>query len=188
MTAQLESALTALRQPGQRFEQLTIQAPRLPGLYAFYAPQQVLAAWPWDVPYENRPLYVGKSERSLNSRDVLTHFGTGKTGWSTVRRSLAVALKDELQLAAVPRNVTAPARPANFGLTIEGERRLSDWMREHLTLAFWVSPGGVDLGELETAVIDDWQPPLNIDKVRNPSQWMRAGRRAFADAVRAQTG
>lgn len=157
-------------------------------MYAFRTDASILAAMPWDVPFSGKPLYIGKSESSLNSRDVTTHFGTGKTGWSTVRRSLAVVLREKLELAAVPRNATLPVRPANYGLTSEGEECLTIWMKKHLTVAMWVKPEGVVLKPVETAVIKHWQPPLNLDKVDHPSGWLSNGRKALANDVRRQTG
>jgi len=65
----------------------------------------------------NRPLYVGKAENSLVARDVKTHFGDGRTGQSTVRRSFAALLHDELGLRGVPRNTAKPGYYANYGLS-----------------------------------------------------------------------
>lgn len=183
-----QDAIRALQTRGLAYDALVDDAPRRPGLYAFWADPSTLAAMAWDVPFEGKPLYVGKSESSLNSRDVTTHFGTGKTGWSTVRRSLAVVLRDELRLASVPRNATLPVRPANYGLTPDGEERLTAWMKTHLTIAMWVKPVGIVLKPIETDVIKHWQPPLNLDKVDHPSKWLSNGRKAFADDVRRQTG
>ncbi|MGW3547006.1 GIY-YIG nuclease family protein [Janibacter hoylei] len=58
------------------------------------------------------PLYIGKAERSLVSRDLQTHFTSGKTGQSSLRRSLAALLRVELDLTAQPRN---PSRPDGRG-------------------------------------------------------------------------
>jgi hypothetical protein len=99
-----------------------------------------------------------------------------------------VLLRSELALQAVPRNDTLPVRPANFGLTEDGEVRLSHWMRANLTLAFWEKPDGVVLRPIETEVIETWQPPLNLDKIEHPSEVLVRGRREFANAVRAAAG
>lgn len=39
-------------------------------------------------------LYVGKAERRLRGRDLWTLFNTGRTGRSTLRRTLAALLAD----------------------------------------------------------------------------------------------
>lgn len=78
---------------------------------------------------------MGKAERSLASRDVDTHFSTAKTGSSTLRRSLAGLLVDQLALEGRPRNPAKPERFANsrwLDATVRlpgtAERRL--WRRE----------------------------------------------------------
>ena len=86
------------------------------------------------------PLYVGKAEQSLQSRDIRTHFATGRTGSSTVRRSFAALLRNSQGLRGVPRNMERPRAPANFGLLPEGDERLTAWMQERLFLAYWAKP------------------------------------------------
>ena len=78
--------------------------PKQPGLYAFYGDDRTWFDLGLSPAYDGQHLYVGKAERSLNGRDVGTHFAAGKTGSSTVRRSLAALLVNELALIAVPRN------------------------------------------------------------------------------------
>lgn len=74
-------------------------APRTPGLYA---------------------LYVGKAEKSLNGRDVGTHSSLpGKTGSSTVRRSLAALLVHRVDLEPEPRNPAKPDGSANVWSSAE---------------------------------------------------------------------
>jgi hypothetical protein len=59
------------------------------------------------------------------------------------------------------------------------------WL-EHLRLAGWPSPVGVVLDEIETAVLADLMPPLNLDKVATPGHALvRSGRRHLADQARA---
>ena len=76
--------------------------PKEPGLYAFYGDDQAWSELGLRSAFAGQPLYVGKAERSLNGRYVGTHFAAGKTGSSTVRRSLAALLVDTLGLVAVP--------------------------------------------------------------------------------------
>ena len=110
---------------------------------------------------------------------------TGKTGSSTVRRSLAALLADELELVAVPRNLNKPDASANFALDPASDARLSTWMEHHLRLATWVKPEGTVLGDVETAVVLRLRPPLNLDKVGETRDRLRRARRRLADSARA---
>jgi hypothetical protein len=159
--------------------------PRRPGLYAFYGDARAWADLALAPAVEDQPLYVGKAERSLNGRDVGTHFSTGRTGSSTVRRSLAALLTKELALHAVPRNLLHPDGSANFGLEPCSDARLSEWMGARLALATWVRPDGVNLDEIETAVVLRLRPPLNLDKVGEPRERLRLARMRMADMARA---
>jgi hypothetical protein len=156
-----------------------------PGLYAFYGDARAWKDLGLRPAFEEQPLYVGKAEKSLNGRDVGTHFATGKTGSSTVRRSLAALLADELNLVAVPRNLAKPDGSANFGLDPASDTRLSDWMEQRLTLATWVKPPDATLDTIETAVVRQLRPPLNLDKVGESRERLRAARKRMADIARA---
>jgi hypothetical protein len=134
---------------------------------------------------QDGPLYVGKAEHSLASRDLRTHFSTGKTGSSTVRRSFAALLREPLQLRAVPRNLSRPERFANFGLDVDGDDRLTAWMHQRLTLAVWVTPViTMPLKEIEAAVIGHWDPPLNLTQVTQVLPALRHGRQTMAAQAR----
>ena len=113
--------------------------PSKPGLYSVYADPKTWQELDLEA-HEGCPLYIGKAEQSLRSRDIRTHFATGRTGSSTVRRSFAALLRNPLGLRGVPRNMACPERPANFGLAAEGDQRLTAWMQERLFLAYWVKP------------------------------------------------
>ena len=160
--------------------------PARPGLYAIYGDEQ---AWR-DIklePAPDQPLYVGKAEDSLVSRDLNGHFATNpnskpRTGSSTVRRSFAALLRDALDLHAVPRNLAKPERFSNYALADGGDARLNEWMHARLTLAVWPAPAAMPvlLGDVETAVIVRFTPPINLDK--NPRKLARlsAARAAMA--------
>src|SRR5690606_21537157 len=96
-----------------------------PGLYAVHGDVSVWDELRLTRPVDARPLYVGKAEDSLAGRDVGTHFGTGRTGSSTLRRSLAALLRETLDLRAQPRNPANPGYFANFGLEPDGDERLT---------------------------------------------------------------
>ncbi|MCT1396648.1 hypothetical protein M4D51_13030 [Microbacterium sp. p3-SID338] len=160
--------------------------PAFPGLYAIYGDEQ---AWR-DLqlePAPYAPLYVGKAEKSLVSRDLNGHFATNpksapRTGGSTVRRSFAALLREALDLRAVPRNLAKPERFDKYSLAEGGDARLNEWMHSRLTLAVWPAPAAmpVPLGDVETAVIVHFTPPINLDK--NPGKLPRlsAARAAMA--------
>jgi len=135
--------------------------------------------------FHDQPSCVGKAEKSLNGRDVGTHFATGKTGSSTVRRSLAALLAEELELIAVPRNLRKPDGSANFALEHAGDARLSTWMEQRLRLATWVKPEQATLEDVETAFVRRLRPPLNLDEVGEPRDRLRQARRRLADVARA---
>lgn len=114
-----------------------------------------------------------------------THFAVGETGSSTVRRSLAALLLNKLAMVAVPRDLAKPDSSANFALDGESEVRLSGWMEQRLSLAIWSKPQDAILDEIETAVVRQLHPPLNLDKVGEPRQQLREARRHMADIARS---
>ncbi len=179
------AALRSFGGTRHRYADAVRLVPRGPGLYAFYGDDRAWADLQLSPAFGGQPLYVGKAERSLNGRDVGTHFAAGRTGSSTVRRSLAALLVDSLALVAVPRNLAKPDGSANFGLDAASESRLSAWMERQLSLATWSKPEGIDLDDIETAVVRQLQPPLNLNKVHEPRTRLRAARRHLANAARA---
>lgn len=158
--------------------------PKAPGLYAFYGDEQAWSDVGLVPAFDDQPLYIGKAEKSLNGRDIGTHFATGKTGSSTVRRSLAALLAAKLDLVAVPRNLAKPDGSANYSLASASDDCLSEWMEERLVLATWVKPDGLVLDQVETAVLQRLRPPLNLDKVGEPRDRLRRARAALATASR----
>lgn len=134
--------------------------PNEAGLYAVHG--DLLAVEDLAAGAADHPLYVGKAERSLLGRDLLTHFATGKTGSSTLRRTLSALLREPLELRAVPRNLARPDGSANYSLESSGDERLTEWMHARLRLSVWVRPDGVVLDEVETAVLNALRPPLNL--------------------------
>lgn len=171
------TALSALTGERWLITEAATRVPPRPGLYAIYGDEQ---AWR-DLqlePTTDQPLYVGKAEKSLVSRDLNGHFATNpkskpRTGSSTVRRSFAALLRDALDLHAVPRNPAKPERFPNYGLAEGGDTLLNEWMHTRLMLAVWPSPAGIPipLGDVETAVIVYFRPPINLDK--NPGKLAR---------------
>jgi hypothetical protein len=124
----LTEALRHLAGPTMSIAEAKVEVPTRPGLYAVHGEAEVWQELGLGEPTDARPLYVGKAERSLASCDVDTHFSTGKTGSSTLRRSLAGLLADQLALEGRPRNPAKPERFANFGLEASDDESLTGWM------------------------------------------------------------
>jgi hypothetical protein len=181
----VSDALGALGSPGEPVGSADSSVPNSPGLYALHGDAEAWTSLGLRAPSGPVPLYVGKAEDSLLGRDMKTHFRSGKTGWSSVRRSFAALLRRPLDLHAVPRNVNRPEKFTNFGLDEAGDDRLTAWMLEHLTLAVWPKPDEtVSLADLERTVLEHWQPPVNLELNRAASPALRAARSAMADEAR----
>ena len=196
LEALVGDALASLALPGLPISEAAATVPAKPGLYAVHG-----SALAWsDLGIAGREpgisLYAGKAQKSLASRDVRVHFGIGAsggstTGQSTLRRSLAALLVDQLQLRPVPREKAPPHRFAMFALDEPSDGRLTEWMHEHLRLAPWVMPAeaGVALVAVESAVITRWVPPLNLKGSPSPSRELSNARARMArraqESVRA---
>lgn len=181
----LTEALSLLTAGGSSLDVAELEVPSAPGLYAVTGDDDVWVELELTLPADDRPLYVGKAERSLASRDVRTHFATGKTGSSTLRRALAGLLAARLDLRAQPRNPSKPGYFSNFGLEAAGDERLTAWMRDRLRLAVWPSPAGMSLDAIETLVLQHVEPPLNLSKVRTPwGSQVKAARAQLASQAR----
>lgn len=178
----IEQATTALTGPAISAGEAEGVAPKRPGLYAISASTQGLAT----IGLEGAGIvYVGKSERSLASRDLGQHFADGQTGRSTLRRSLAALITDEIAMHPRPRNPMKPADFDRYALDEESDRLLTAWMREHLRLAFWAAPDGTVLRPIEVAVIQRLLPPLNLTDCVTPSTTaVKASRRIMAERAR----
>ena len=133
------------------------------------------------------PLYVGKAEGSFVSRDLRTHFSSGKTGQSTIRRSFAALLRDSVGFRGVPRNLEKPGHFTNYGLTVDDDAQLTEWMWGHLALAVWPARAA-DLKKVERGVVRLLDPPLNIEYLpRSTRRDLSLARKAMADDARRWT-
>lgn len=160
--------------------------PRRPGLYAIHAGRKVWLELVLGEPPDERPLYLGKAEASLVSRDLDTHFGDGRTGSST-RRSFAALLRQPLGFEGRPRNPAKPARPSNYGLSPAHDRKLTAWMRDKLSLAVWPKPNDCPfaLVDIEHRLLQMLLPPLNLAGVLTSwTSTVKAARKVMADQAR----
>lgn len=128
-------------------------------------------------------IYIGKSESSQLSRDKETHFRSGKTGSSTLRRTLGALLREELELLPIPRNSNdvKKGRITFYKFNDYSEQRLTLWMVENLSISYYEypqSPKAIDF--LETQMINLAKPIFNLAKnSTNPfSVYIKAKRKA----------
>lgn len=185
----IEDAIAMLTSERWAITDVSNHVPSRPGLYAIYGDETAWRGLGLE-PRTELPLYVGKAEDSLVTRELNGHFAANpdiapRTGSSTVRRSFAALLRDALDLRAVPRNLSRPERFTNYALAQGGDARLNGWMRDRLSLAVWPAPPARDwsLADVETAVIQHFTPPINISK--NPRKLARLSHARAAMAVEA---
>jgi len=168
----IEACLKQLRHTRMSFQSAITSVQKKPGLYAIFGDANTWQELGLGTPPDDRPLYAGKSEKSLVERPLGQHFGyrvgtrsrtTSITGWSTLRRSLAALLHDRLKLMACPRNIANPGYYEKFGLAAEGDQALTKWMCQHLVLAVWEYTGITPPHTVECQVKQRLLPPLNCD-------------------------
>jgi hypothetical protein len=184
--ADIENVLGALTGPRHDLRDALPELPAKPGLYAIYCDE---AGWT-DLGLQEREVeeavYVGKAEDSLVSRDLVSHFGNGRTGSSTVRRSFAALLRERLALSAVPRNPSKPGHFASYGLAPADDAKLTGWMREHLQIAVWPWDHTEPLADVERSVLQWLHPTLNIAGVQHRYRsLLQAKRKVMADQARS---
>jgi hypothetical protein len=156
--------------------------PTRPGLYPIYGDAKTWMELGLGEPSDRRPLYIGKAEDNLATRDLKTHFGDRRTGQSTERRSFAALLHDTLGFR-IPRNPAKLAHFSNYGLSPEHDAALTAWTRERPHLAVWEKPLGCrhPLTSIEVALILEWLPPLSLDCVITPwTSQVKAARAVMA--------
>lgn len=141
-----------------------LPVPSQPGLYAI----RLKTSLP-GFAQSGQWIYLGKSESSLAGRDISTHFRSGKTGSSTLRRSLGAILKDKLRLTAIPRgNGKTEKDCINYKFTEVGEETLTQWMLNNLDIGFWAFNedlvGEVTLRDIEGQLLEKLGLPLDLDQ------------------------
>lgn len=181
----LQQVLSSLQAPRHKLSASLATLPAQPGLYAIYGDERAWTDMHFDMPSDDTPMYVGKAEDNMAKR-AKTHFGDGRTGSSTVRRSFAALLRHDLALTGIPRNPAKPADFANYGLSPADDAKLTRWMRDHLAIAMWPTDGSRALAHIEAEVLTRWNPALNIAGVDH--QWkpmLQEQRRLMTDQARA---
>ena len=116
-------------------------------------------------------VYVGMTEKSLLVRN---HFLHAHSGGSTLRRSLGALLRETLKLEPIRRDAK-PENASKFRFADDGEARLTEWMKANLLAAQTEISG--DVRSKETALIQEWEPPLNLTKWINPQKALVSAKR-----------
>jgi len=163
------------------------RVPNRPGLYAIHGDRQTWNELGLGDPPDARPLYIGKAEDSLVTRDLKTHFGDGRTGRSTVRRSFAALLHETLSLRGIPRNINKPGYFSSFGLSAADDAALTRWLGRRLLLATWQKPAdcAFALEEIEGELLGELAPPLNLKGAATPwTTQVKEARALMADEAR----
>ncbi len=160
-----------------------LEPPSSPGVYVIYL-RDPSALLPF-APGPDGLVYVGSSS-SLRDRELEAHFASGKTGFSTLRRSLGALLKQRLGLVPMPRGSGSSEDDAsNYSFTEDGEAKLTDWMKSNLEVGFCVAP---DREAAERGLIERLGPLLNLTGWQNPERkTIKKLRKACADEARAQS-
>jgi hypothetical protein len=132
--------------------------PTVPGLYAWWASPDVLPALIGPAHPSTaglRLLYVGIATK-LRSRLASNHLG--RSGGSTLRRTLAGFLLDDEQYRTRWTDRVV--------LLDDDERRLTAWMVEHLHVTWCEHPTPRNV---EQTIIQTLRPPLNVEHASGPT-------------------
>jgi len=135
------------------------------GVYAFFFYGSDFPL-PDYTPKKGEIIYIGKTESSQKKRDAETHFATGKTGSSTVRKSFGSLLQEKLNLKPIPRGQAdiEAGRKSAFKFDVISEKKLTEWMINNLGLSFYEYTDMSTIEKLETELIHEVVPVINIDK------------------------
>lgn len=137
----------------------------VPGLYAWWVDEAGASDLSAGIgaTVESGRIYAGQTgatkwpsgkrgKATLASRIGSNHL-SGRIRGSTFRFTLAAALSGSLALVPSGPKTLEPA----------GEQRLSNWIRNHLSVAVHRFPDADRLGDLESRVLRVLDPPLNIN-------------------------
>lgn len=139
---------------------------KLPGIYAIFFTGNNFPVL-GDKVKKHQIIYIGKTESSQEKRDAKTHFTTGKTGSSTVRKSIGSIICATENLRPIPRNDSdyKKGRFSHFRFDQPSEEIITKWMKNNLALSFYEYPRTKqEIEKLETEIIDNFIPILNISK------------------------
>ena len=104
-------------------------------------------------------IYTGVAGTNLRGRIWRNHIG-GNAGHSTLRLTIGCLLG----YTPIPRDKKNPNN-GHVRFVIDEERELRAWMKENLVFHYLHNESP---DKMETKLIEDYNPPLNIDKNKNP--------------------
>jgi hypothetical protein len=127
-----------------------------PGIYAWHGDEAAGELLSTTLgAFRTSPLYLGRTSATLNGRIAREHLHNTKS--STLRRSLAAMLWDELDLRRAGRNT----------IDADGNARLTAWMLEHLSVSIVPVVERSNVALIEADLLGLLDPPLNLVKVAN---------------------
>lgn len=162
---EIDEIINHLRKNKTNFLEITSFS-KYPGIYSIFFCGNIFPVENY-IPKQDEIIYLGKTESSQEKRDSKTHFKSGKTGSSTVRKTIGSLLRIKHNLKPIPRNNTdfLNKRFSHFKFDNESEQIITEWMENNLALAFYEYPKSkTEIDELETSLIQKLIPVLNIDK------------------------
>ncbi len=113
-------------------------------------------------------IYIGMSKKNLSESYFEKHLKAGKTGWSTLRRSIGAILKSKLNLTAQKRDLDSKKlRADKYKYDSIGEDKLTIWMKENLKMGYWITTESLsseDLNDKKEKVILKLRPTLDLNK------------------------
>jgi hypothetical protein len=125
--------------------------------------------------------------KDLSNRTIQQHFSTGKTGSSTLRRTVGAILKVKLSLEAIPRSYGRKEKDfCNYRFENSGEVEITEWMHTHLKVAVHSS---INYKNLENLLVQELQPRFNLTKCSNPNRKLLMDlRKLCANEARRKAG
>lgn len=136
--------------------------PSVAGIYAFFLADNSNLH---DFGKVGQIIYIGIAKDSLHKRDFNQHFKTGKTGSSTVRRSVGAILKKKLNLTAIPRGEKHDKRRYRYYKFVE-EQILTDWLNKNIKIGYWIPEQTItykELRNIEKQITIELKPTLDLD-------------------------
>ena len=139
---------------------------KFPGIYALFF---IGNDFPLlgDSVVKHQIIYIGKTESSQEKRDAKTHFTSGKTGNSTVRKSIGSIVCEKENFIPIPRNESdyKKGRLSHFKFDENSEEKITKWMKNNLAISFYeFNKTKQEIEDLETKLILQVVPILNISK------------------------
>jgi hypothetical protein len=129
-------------------------------------------------------VYIGQSS-NLAQREFETHFNSGSSGFSTLRRTIGALLKDELKLKAIPRSTgDSDTNWRNYKFTSDGEDKITKWMKDNLLVSVFETP---NVDTVEAELIELAKPLFNLTGWSNPyASSIKSKRKICAEEAKKQ--